>query len=67
MGRLLTIDEVAELTRVPANTLRYWRHRGTGPTAARIGKRLVYQEDEVNTWIEKQFSDQAPAVVRDDA
>ena len=28
---LLTMQEVADVVRVPVATLRYWRHLGTGP------------------------------------
>ena len=28
---LLTIQEVADVVRVPVATLRYWRHLGSGP------------------------------------
>lgn len=56
MDRLLTIEEVAEVTRVPVNTLRYWRHCGTGPKAARMGKRLVWRESEVTRWVDEQFA-----------
>ena len=31
---LLTIAETAELLRTPVATLRYWRHRNTGPAAS---------------------------------
>jgi len=41
MERLLTFDEVAELIRVPAATLRYWRHQGTGPKSFKMGPRRV--------------------------
>ena len=57
MDRLLTLDEVSELTRVPVNTLYYWRHRGIGPQAAKMGKRLVYRESEVSRWVDEQFAD----------
>lgn len=56
MDRLLTIEEVADLTRVPVNTLRYWRHCRTGPKAARMGKRLVWRESEVTRWVDEQFA-----------
>jgi hypothetical protein len=32
---MLTLDETAELLRVPENTLRYWRVTGAGPGASR--------------------------------
>ena len=48
--RLLTIDEVAELTRRPVETLRYWRARGEGPISFRLGRRVVYRESAVTDW-----------------
>ncbi|BCW85056.1 hypothetical protein NicSoilE8_27290 [Arthrobacter sp. NicSoilE8] len=53
--QLLVIDEVSELTRIPVATLRYWRHQGTGPKAARLGGRLVYRKHEVIEWINAAF------------
>jgi hypothetical protein len=32
---LMTPEEVAELARVPIDTLRYWRHRKMGPPSFR--------------------------------
>jgi len=54
---LLTITETAALTRTPVATLRYWRHRGTGPASFRLGKRVVYDEADVLTWIDAQRED----------
>jgi hypothetical protein len=34
---LLTTAEVAELTRAPAGTLRYWRYCGFGPRSFKLG------------------------------
>lgn len=56
MDRLLTIDEVSAVTRVPVNTLRYWRHCGTGPSSARMGKRVVYRESEVSRFVDELFA-----------
>jgi hypothetical protein len=33
---LLTLSEVAEILRVPINTLRWWRQIGTGPEFFKI-------------------------------
>jgi len=35
MEKLLRLPAVSELTGLPENTLRFWRHRGTGPRSAR--------------------------------
>jgi excisionase family DNA binding protein len=49
---LLTITEAAEVLRAPVATLRYWRHRGTGPTSFRLGRRVLYRRDDLRTWID---------------
>jgi len=52
---LLTTTEVAERLRTPIATLRYWRHIGTGPPSARLGRRVLYREADVNKWLDDQF------------
>lgn len=54
MDRLLTLDEVADLLRTPAATLRYWRHKGTGPKSFKVGRRVIYREADVLLWVEAQ-------------
>jgi excisionase family DNA binding protein len=53
---LLTIQEVADVVRVPVATLRYWRHLGSGPQSFRIGRSVRYWRSEVLQWLEKQSS-----------
>ena len=48
---LLTIGEAAELLRTPVATLRYWRHRNTGPRSFRLGRRVLYRRDDLHAWI----------------
>jgi predicted DNA-binding transcriptional regulator AlpA len=55
MEKLLRLPEVAELTGLPVNTLRFWRHQGTGPKSVKLGRRVVYRECDVAAWIEEQF------------
>lgn len=55
MTKLLKVPEVAEMTGIPEATLRYWRHEKTGPRSAKLGRRVVYREDEVLAWIDAQF------------
>lgn len=50
-GRLLTVEEVAEYLSVPVNTLYQWRHKGTGPTAFRVGRYLRYDLADVRDWL----------------
>lgn len=57
---LLTIKDVAARYPIPEATLRYWRHKGDGPPSARIGRRVVYREADVEAWIEAQFAAEQP-------
>ncbi|MGH8881376.1 MAG: helix-turn-helix transcriptional regulator [Stackebrandtia sp.] len=54
---LLTMNEVADVVRVPVATLRYWRHLGTGPHSFRIGRSVRYWNTEVQHWLEQQSND----------
>jgi predicted DNA-binding transcriptional regulator AlpA len=53
---LLTIAEVAAITRAPIASVRAWRAAGTGPRSCRIGRRVVYRETDVADWISERFS-----------
>ena len=53
---LMTMQEVADIVRVPVATLRYWRHLGTGPRSFRIGRSVRYLHTEVVHWLEEQSS-----------
>lgn len=52
--RYLTIEEVSDMTRLPVNTLRYYRHLGggKGPRSFRLGSRVVFAIEDVEAWIE---------------
>ncbi len=61
MDRLLTIKDLAERGLAPEATLRFWRHTGQyGPPSAKIGRRVMYRESDVEAWIKAQF-DPRPA------
>lgn len=48
-------------TGIPQETLRYWRHRGTGPKSFKLGpKKVVYAEDDLNAWIDAQRAASEP-------
>jgi excisionase family DNA binding protein len=47
----MTTAEVAQLTRAPQSTVRYWRHCGTGPKSFRLGRRVLYRRGDVDQWI----------------
>ena len=51
---LLDTKEVTGRTGIPAETLRYWRHRNEGPPSWKLGKRVVYDAAELQAWINQQ-------------
>lgn len=57
MDKVLTLNDVAEMIRVPAATLRYWRYVGSGPESFKMGpRRVVYREQDVLRWIDAQYA-----------
>jgi excisionase family DNA binding protein len=53
---VITTDELAQLTRVSANTVRYWKHMGTGPKSFKVGKRTLYRREDVDSWLTEQYT-----------
>ncbi|HYT88107.1 MAG TPA: helix-turn-helix domain-containing protein [Gemmataceae bacterium] len=54
MPEMFTVKETAMYLNVPVATLRWWRAQGTGPPAAKLGKHLRYDKDELDQWIAEQ-------------
>jgi predicted DNA-binding transcriptional regulator AlpA len=52
---LLFIEDVAEWTGIPVQTLRWWRQHGKGPKSAKVGARVRYRESDVQAWLDDQF------------
>lgn len=50
----LSTKAVSGWTGIPAETLRYYRHRGEGPTSFKLGRRVVYARQDVEAWIVEQ-------------
>jgi hypothetical protein len=59
---LLTLSEVAEILRVPVNTMRWWRQRGVGPEFFKIGRHLVTTVGDVRRFIREQRRGQRGAL-----
>jgi hypothetical protein len=51
---MLTLHEAADLLRLPENTLRYWRHLGSGPTSFKVGRHVRYWRTDVMLWLAEQ-------------
>lgn len=58
---LMTMEEAAELLHMPVATLRFWRHKGTGPASFKIGRRVMYRRADVEAWIEEQIKAEVTA------
>lgn len=56
MVDLMTYPEAAAFTGIPEATLRRWRHTGTGPRSARIGKHVYYRRADILEWLNTQFA-----------
>jgi DNA-binding transcriptional MerR regulator len=53
-GTLLTIAEVAAMTRLAVGTLRYWRHAGSGgPPSVKLRRRVLYRRSDAETWLKE--------------
>lgn len=61
MDRIITLEEAAAQLRTPPATLRYWRHRNTGPRSFKVGRRVMYLEDDIATWLQRQYDTPSPA------
>ncbi len=59
---LLTLSEVAEILKVPINTLRWWRQIGTGPEFFKIGRHLVTTVGDLRRFIREQRRAQRPVL-----
>jgi len=51
MPKYMTAAEVGELVRAPVESVRYWRHVGKGPRSFKIGRRVLYDQAEVERFI----------------
>lgn len=57
--QVLTLPEIAQLTRLPVATLRYYRHIGKGPATFKAGRRVVAYEADVIAWLDQQRAQEA--------
>ncbi len=48
---LHTTDEVATYFRTVPGTVRYWRHVGKGPRSFKVGRRVLYEREDVQAWL----------------
>lgn len=54
MPTYMTMSEVAEMLRTSPETVRYWRHIGKGPRSFKVGRRVLFDQQDVVAWVEGQ-------------
>jgi helix-turn-helix protein len=54
LPRLLTDDEAAAFLGQKKNTLACWRSYGTGPEFIRVGRRVFYTEQSLQSFLRKR-------------
>ena len=53
---LLSVEELAEVLKVPATTIYKWRMRGQGPPSIRVGRYVRFDVTDVASWLEARKS-----------
>jgi Helix-turn-helix domain len=54
VSTLLDTDAVSARLGRPKETLRYWRGIGYGPPSFKVGRKVMYREDKLETWLAEQ-------------
>ncbi|NGO76782.1 helix-turn-helix domain-containing protein [Streptomyces sp. YC504] len=57
----LTPDDIADMFRVPKETVYQWRKKRLGPPGFRVGKHLRYDPADVQRWKQERMAAE-PAV-----
>jgi predicted DNA-binding transcriptional regulator AlpA len=60
---VLDTEEAAYFLHMTPATLRFWRHKGTGPKYFQLGGRKVYyKQDDLMAWVEAQYMAPNPRI-----
>jgi excisionase family DNA binding protein len=54
--KLMSVEELAVFLQVPLSTIYFWRYRGEGPRATRVGRCLRFNPSDVREWLERRRS-----------
>jgi excisionase family DNA binding protein len=55
-AQLVSIQELAELLRVPVTTVYRWRYTGNAPRGIRVGRHVRFAMADVFAWMEERKS-----------
>lgn len=59
MSNLLTLAATAAFLGRPEETLRRWVKEGTAPPSFKLGRRRMFRQEDVETWIREQMAKSA--------
>ncbi len=54
---ILDTEGLAERLKTSPWTVRHWRYKKIGPRGAKVGKRVLYRWDDVETWLTEKAND----------
>lgn len=54
MDELLTVQDVAQLTRSTVAAIYQWRRRGKGPQGLRVGNKVLFRHQDIEAWLESR-------------
>lgn len=54
MNELLTVEDVAQMTRSTVAAIYQWRRRGKGPKGVRVGNKVLFRHQDIDAWLESR-------------
>lgn len=48
---IMSTTDLSDFLRTPESTIRYWRSKGEGPPAVKVGRRYLYSKSDVEAWL----------------
>ncbi len=54
---LITTEELAEMLHTSVGVIHYWRSMGKGPTAIKVGRKLLFRPSDVEAWFDQYRSE----------
>jgi excisionase family DNA binding protein len=56
---LLTVEQLARELAVAPKTVRKWRSMQQAPKSLKVGRRILFRREDVQTWLDSQAEEQA--------